>query len=241
MGVVVWAIVAGSLVAAAAAVIAAVYVAPPVRALPCAPYMYPSVHLATTRAMDLRAPVSLIDGMWSQPGMRILVKDQPSLQENGIYEIDKQFGLTLAPDFRVMRPGALVWVTRGQLYAHTTWTLRVQAWTHQAQGADVEFVREFLPDVKLPAARRAPVQRVTGGQLRPPRAGGSPAEGRLPAEYWCRVSSATGWTRVRVLVFKDRWMCDPTSVVTHGEGAPLIDGNLKLRSDDEVSVEWQKC
>lgn len=233
MGVVVWAIVASTLVAAAAAVIAAVYVAPPARALPCAPYMYPSVHLATTRAIDLRAPVSLIDGMWSQPGMRILVKDQPSLQENGIYEIDKQFGLALAPDFRVMRPGALVWVTRGQLYAHTTWTLRVQAWTHRAQGADVEFVREFLPDVKLPPARRAPVQRVTGGQLLPPRAGG------LPAEFWCRVSNATGWTRVRVLVFKDRWVCDPHSVVTHGTDAPVLDSTLKLR--DDADVEWQRA
>lgn len=86
----------------------------------------PSVRVATTVPGTLASSFQngdLIDGVNISTGDRILIKDQASQSENGIYVVNPTGAPTRADDMDVWSevPGAFVAVEEGTAYADTIW------------------------------------------------------------------------------------------------------------------------
>lgn len=99
--------------------------------------VHPSVAVATTASVDLNSPPATIDTVTLTNGMRVLVKNQSSAAENGIYVYNSASAiLTRATDYDVaseIDPGDFFFVTSGSAYATTGW---VQTATVTTVGTD---------------------------------------------------------------------------------------------------------
>jgi hypothetical protein len=86
-----------------------------------------SVRVATTgNIADLSTPPATIDGVTLVEGMRILVKDQADLTENGIYVVDSTGGLVRAEDADTaleFNANAFTFVEVGDTYEDTGWVV----------------------------------------------------------------------------------------------------------------------
>lgn len=99
--------------------------------------VHPAVAVATTASVDLNDAPASIDGITLTNGMRVLVKNQSSATENGIYVYSASAdALTRALDYDVaseIDPGDFFFVTAGNTYATTGW---VQTATVATVGSD---------------------------------------------------------------------------------------------------------
>jgi hypothetical protein len=88
-------------------------------------HVHESVATATTANIaDLTDPPSEIDGVTLTEGMRVLVKDQTNLAENGIYVLDSEGALVRASDHDTaaeVQAGDFVFVSGGSTYTSTGW------------------------------------------------------------------------------------------------------------------------
>ena len=88
-------------------------------------HIHASVQAATTASVDLSNAPSSIDGVTLTDGMRVLVKNQSSAAENGIYTYSASAdALVRASDFNSAEEiagGDFVFVTGGNLYDNTGW------------------------------------------------------------------------------------------------------------------------
>lgn len=88
-------------------------------------HIHASVEAATTASVDLNSPPATIDTVTLTNGMRVLVKNQTSAAENGIYVYNSASAiLTRASDFNTaaeIQGGDFVFVTSGSAYADTGW------------------------------------------------------------------------------------------------------------------------
>jgi len=87
-------------------------------------HIHPSVAAATTENIVLSPAPTTIDGVTLTEGMRVLVKDQTALAENGIYVLDSEGDLVRAEDHDTaaeVQAGDFVFVVGGTDYASTGW------------------------------------------------------------------------------------------------------------------------
>jgi hypothetical protein len=88
-------------------------------------HIHASVGAATSASVDLNSPPATIDTVTLTDGMRVLVKNQSSAAENGIYVYNSaSANLTRASDFNTaaeIQGGDFVFVTSGSAYADTGW------------------------------------------------------------------------------------------------------------------------
>lgn len=87
-------------------------------------HIHPSVAVATTENIALSPAPTTIDGVTLTEGMRVLVKDQTSLAENGIYVLDSEGDLVRAEDHDTaaeVQAGDFVFVVGGTTYASSGW------------------------------------------------------------------------------------------------------------------------
>jgi len=87
-----------------------------------------SVHVATTTNLNLSSPGGTIDGVTMVSGDRVLVKDQTTASQNGIYVWNgAASAMTRASDadsVTKLNGGAFVFVEEGTTYATTGWVLQ---------------------------------------------------------------------------------------------------------------------
>lgn len=87
--------------------------------------VHPAVAVATTASVDLNSPPATIDTVTLTNGMRVLVKNQSSAAENGIYVYNSASAiLERASDYNEaseIDPGDFFFVTSGSVYATTGW------------------------------------------------------------------------------------------------------------------------
>lgn len=86
-------------------------------------HIHESVAVATTENITLASPPSAIDGVTLTEGMRVLVKDQTSQAQNGIYVLASG-ALVRASDFNSaaeIASGDFTFVSGGTTYANTGW------------------------------------------------------------------------------------------------------------------------
>lgn len=99
--------------------------------------VHPSVAVATTASVDLNSPPATIDAVTLTNGMRVLVKNQSSAAENGIYVYNSASAiLERASDYNTageVDPGDFFFVNSGSAYAATGW---VQTATVTTLGTD---------------------------------------------------------------------------------------------------------
>jgi hypothetical protein len=86
-----------------------------------------AVTVATTENVSLSSlvPGATVDGVPLLALTRVLVKDQTTASQNGIYEVQSSGPATRAPDYNNienMRPGKLVGVLSGDVNAQTFWS-----------------------------------------------------------------------------------------------------------------------
>jgi uncharacterized RmlC-like cupin family protein len=88
-------------------------------------HVHASVATATTANIsDLTDPPATIDGVTLTEGMRVLVKDQTNLAENGIYVLNSEGELVRASDYDTaaeVQAGDFVFVVGGTSYSATGW------------------------------------------------------------------------------------------------------------------------
>ena len=88
-------------------------------------HIHASVAAATTASVDLGTAPAAIDGVTLVDQMRVLVKDQSSASENGIYVYDEDSGaLVRADDYNTageIQAGDFVFVSGGSTYNNTGW------------------------------------------------------------------------------------------------------------------------
>jgi hypothetical protein len=88
-------------------------------------HVHASVATATTASVDLSSPPATIDGVTLVDQMRVLVKDQTSAAENGIYIYDEDTdSLLRASDYDTaleIQAGDFVFVSGGSTYNNTGW------------------------------------------------------------------------------------------------------------------------
>jgi hypothetical protein len=88
-------------------------------------HVHASVATATTASVDLSSPPATIDGVTLVDQMRVLVKDQTSAAENGIYIYDEDTdSLLRASDYDTaleIQAGDFVFVSGGSTYGSTGW------------------------------------------------------------------------------------------------------------------------
>lgn len=88
-------------------------------------HIHASVATATTASVDLSSPPASIDGVTLTDGMRVLVKNQSTTSQNGIYVFDlANLDLVRASDFNSaleIAGGDFVFVTGGSTYDNTGW------------------------------------------------------------------------------------------------------------------------
>lgn len=88
-------------------------------------HVHASVAAATTASVDLSNAPSAIDGVTLTDGMRVLVKNQSSAAQNGIYTYSASAdALVRAVDYDTageIDPGDFVFVSGGSTYADTGW------------------------------------------------------------------------------------------------------------------------
>jgi len=87
-------------------------------------HIHPSVAVATTENIALSPAPTTIDGVTLTAGMRVLVKDQTNLAENGIYVLDSEGDLVRAEDHDTaneVQAGDFVFVVGGTTYASSGW------------------------------------------------------------------------------------------------------------------------
>jgi hypothetical protein len=93
-----------------------------------------SVHVATTTNLNLSSPGSTIDGVTMVSGDRVLVKDQSTASQNGIYvwngAASAMTRATDADSVTKLNGGAFVFVEEGNTYATTGWVLQQPAGTY---------------------------------------------------------------------------------------------------------------
>ena len=99
--------------------------------------VHPSVAVATTASVDLNSPPATIDTVTLTNGIRVLVKNQSSAAENGIYVYNSASAiLERASDYNTageIDPGDFFFVNSGSAYATTGW---VQTATVTTLGTD---------------------------------------------------------------------------------------------------------
>lgn len=100
-------------------------------------HVHASVMAATTASVDLNSPPATIDTVTLTNGMRVLVKNQTSAAENGIYVYNSASAiLERASDYDTaaeIDPGDFFFVVSGSVYADTGW---VQTDTVTTLGTD---------------------------------------------------------------------------------------------------------
>jgi hypothetical protein len=87
-------------------------------------HIHPSVAVATTENITLSPAPATIDGVTLTEGMRVLVKDQTNLAENGIYVLDSEGDLVRAEDHDTageVQAGDFVFVVGGTTYTSSGW------------------------------------------------------------------------------------------------------------------------
>lgn len=88
-------------------------------------HVHASVSTATTASVDLSSPPAAIDGVTLVDQMRVLVKNQTSAAQNGIYVYDEDSGeLVRAEDYDTageIQAGDFVFVSGGSTYNNTGW------------------------------------------------------------------------------------------------------------------------
>jgi hypothetical protein len=93
-----------------------------------------SVHVATTTNLNLSSPGGTIDGVTMVSGDRVLVKDQTTASQNGIYvwngAASAMTRATDADSVTKLNGGAFVFVEEGNTYATTGWVLQQPAGTY---------------------------------------------------------------------------------------------------------------
>jgi hypothetical protein len=93
-----------------------------------------SVHVATTTNLNLSSPGSTIDGVTMVSGDRVLVKDQSTASQNGIYvwngAASAMTRATDADSVTKLNGGAFVFVEEGNTYATTGWVLQQPVGTY---------------------------------------------------------------------------------------------------------------
>ena len=93
-----------------------------------------SVHVATTTNLNLSSPGTTIDGVTMVSGDRVLVKDQSTASQNGIYvwngAASAMTRATDADSVTKLNGGAFVFVEEGNTYATTGWVLQQPAGTY---------------------------------------------------------------------------------------------------------------
>jgi hypothetical protein len=106
--------------------------------------VHASVYVATTASVDLSNPPAAIDGVTLTDGMRVLVKNQSTASQNGIYVYDlANTDLVRATDYNEaseIDPGDFFFVTAGNTYADTGW---VQTATVTTLGTDPVTFTQF--------------------------------------------------------------------------------------------------
>jgi hypothetical protein len=86
-----------------------------------------AVRAATTANIVLNSPGATIDGVSLNAGDRVLVKDQSTALQNGIYVFEGNASpMTRAADALSLTPEATVRVSEGLTNAHSTWCLTTQ-------------------------------------------------------------------------------------------------------------------
>ncbi len=90
-----------------------------------------AVRVATTTNITLTAPGSAIDGVTLSNGDRVLVKDQSTGSQNGIYDFNgAASALTRSLDAdsdAEVKPGASVFVSEGTVNGNSTWQITTDA------------------------------------------------------------------------------------------------------------------
>lgn len=119
----------------------------------------PSVRVATTAAGTLASSFAngqTVDGITLATGDRILIKDQASAQENGIYVVAASGAPARASDMDAWTevPGAFTFVELGTVNANTGWTSTAD------QGGTLNTTA--IPWVKFSASASAGAQVATG-------------------------------------------------------------------------------
>jgi hypothetical protein len=87
-------------------------------------HIHASVSAATTENITLSPAPATIDGITLVEGMRVLIKDQTTKSQNGIYVLDEQGDLVRAEDYDTaeeIQAGDFVFVTGGTSYNATGW------------------------------------------------------------------------------------------------------------------------
>jgi hypothetical protein len=87
-------------------------------------HVHASVAAATSTNISLSPAPEEIDGVTLTLGMRVLVKSQTNLAENGIYILDAEGDLVRASDYNTaleIQAGDFVFVSGGTLYGSTGW------------------------------------------------------------------------------------------------------------------------
>ena len=88
-------------------------------------HIHASVEAATTASVDLNSPPAAIDNVTLVDGMRVLVKNQSSQSENGIYVYNSASAILVrASDYNTaneIQAGDFVFVSSGSVYAGTGW------------------------------------------------------------------------------------------------------------------------
>jgi hypothetical protein len=87
-------------------------------------HVHASVAAATSTSISLSPAPEEIDGVTLTVGMRVLVKSQTNLAENGIYVLDAEGDLVRASDYDTaleIQAGDFVFVSGGTLYGSTGW------------------------------------------------------------------------------------------------------------------------
>lgn len=88
-------------------------------------HIHASVEAATTASVDLSSPPAAIDGVTLTNNMRVLVKNQSTTSQNGIYVYNSASAiLTRASDFNSsseIQGGDFVFVTGGSTYDNSGW------------------------------------------------------------------------------------------------------------------------
>jgi len=90
--------------------------------------VYQPVVAASTEPINWAELPSRLDGVPLENGDRVLVKDQPSSMDNGIYVRRSGTQWQRAPDMEEssqLQEGTLVFVQKGTMHRQSTWSLRV--------------------------------------------------------------------------------------------------------------------
>jgi len=99
-------------------------------------HVHASVAVATSTNISLSPAPEEIDGVTLTLGMRVLVKSQTTLSQNGIYVLDSQGDLVRASDYDTaleIQSGDFVFVSGGTIYGSTGW---IQVNTVNTLGTD---------------------------------------------------------------------------------------------------------